>query len=108
MWQNIAVVLQSSGPPPRPGDWTKERSNNPPLNAVEISQDVILEPADNNRLANLCGQFDEHLRQIDNDVLINISTMKMAIRGRIVWRDDPDAGISLMWNTARKAPGPRF
>ena len=27
--------------------------------------DVILEPADNQRLANLCGQFDEHLRQIE-------------------------------------------
>ena len=24
-----------------------------------------LQPADNERLANLCGQFDEHLRQID-------------------------------------------
>ena len=74
MWQNIAVVLQSSGPPPRPGDWTKERSNNPPLNAVEISQDVILEPADNNRLANLCGQFDEHLRQIERRLNVEIAS----------------------------------
>jgi phosphate starvation-inducible PhoH-like protein len=30
-----------------------------------MSRDVILEPADNNRLANLCGQFDEHLRQVE-------------------------------------------
>ena len=35
------------------------------MNAVQISRDVVLEPADNNRLANLCGQFDEHLRQIE-------------------------------------------
>jgi len=27
--------------------------------------DLTLEPADNQRLANLCGQFDEHLRQIE-------------------------------------------
>jgi phosphate starvation-inducible PhoH-like protein len=26
---------------------------------------IVLEPADNIRLANLCGQFDEHLRQIE-------------------------------------------
>jgi len=44
------------------------------LNAVEISQDVILEPADNNRLANLCGQFDEHLRQIERRLNVNISS----------------------------------
>ena len=29
------------------------------------SQDLTLEPADNARLANLCGQLDEHLRQIE-------------------------------------------
>ena len=29
------------------------------------SVDLILEPEDNERLANLCGQFDEHLRQIE-------------------------------------------
>ena len=44
------------------------------MNAVEISQDVILEPADNNRLANLCGQFDEHLRQIERRLNVNISS----------------------------------
>ncbi|MDH4107566.1 MAG: PhoH family protein [Gammaproteobacteria bacterium] len=44
------------------------------MNAVQISQDVILEPADNNRLANLCGQFDEHLRQIERRLNVNISS----------------------------------
>jgi len=44
------------------------------LNAVQISQDIILEPADNNRLANLCGQFDEHLRQIERRLNVNISS----------------------------------
>jgi len=44
------------------------------LNAVQISQDVVLEPADNNRLANLCGQFDEHLRQIERRLNVEIAS----------------------------------
>ena len=36
------------------------------MNATHVSRDIVLEPADNSRLANLCGQFDEHLRQIDS------------------------------------------
>jgi phosphate starvation-inducible PhoH-like protein len=35
------------------------------LNETADSLDITLEPADNTRLANLCGQFDEHLRQIE-------------------------------------------
>lgn len=44
------------------------------MNAVQISQDIVLEPADNNRLANLCGQFDEHLRQIERRLNIQIAS----------------------------------
>jgi len=44
------------------------------LNAVNVSQDIVLEPADNNRLANLCGQFDEHLRQIERRLKVEISS----------------------------------
>lgn len=32
-----------------------------------------LEPADNERLANLCGQFDEHLRQIERGLGVEIN-----------------------------------
>ncbi len=41
---------------------------------MHISRDVILEPADNNRLANLCGQFDEHLRQIERRLNVEIAS----------------------------------
>jgi phosphate starvation-inducible protein PhoH and related proteins len=34
------------------------------LEATHV-RDLVLEPADNQRLANLCGQFDEHLKQIE-------------------------------------------
>jgi phosphate starvation-inducible PhoH-like protein len=44
------------------------------LNAVQISRDIVLEPADNSRLANLCGQFDEHLRQIERRLNIDIAS----------------------------------
>jgi phosphate starvation-inducible PhoH-like protein len=44
------------------------------LNAVQISRDVVLEPADNTRLANLCGQFDEHLRQIERRLDVEIAS----------------------------------
>ena len=44
------------------------------MNAIQISRDVVLEPADNNRLANLCGQFDEHLRQIERRLDVEISS----------------------------------
>jgi phosphate starvation-inducible PhoH-like protein len=44
------------------------------LNAIQISRDIVLEPADNNRLANLCGQFDEHLRQIERRLDVEISS----------------------------------
>lgn len=32
---------------------------------ANLVRDLVLEPADNQRLANLCGQFDEHLKQIE-------------------------------------------
>ncbi|MFO7604463.1 MAG: PhoH family protein [Gammaproteobacteria bacterium] len=35
--------------------------------------EVILEPADNQRLANLCGQFDEHLRQIERRLGVEVN-----------------------------------
>ncbi|HSG59690.1 MAG TPA: PhoH family protein [Woeseiaceae bacterium] len=44
------------------------------MNAIQISRDVVLEPADNTRLANLCGQFDEHLRQIERRLDVEISS----------------------------------
>ena len=32
-----------------------------------------ISPADNDRLANLCGQFDEHLKQIEQRLDVQIS-----------------------------------
>ena len=44
------------------------------MNASEISRDIVLEPADNSRLANLCGQFDEHIRQIERRLNVEIAS----------------------------------
>lgn len=37
------------------------------------TEEVLLEPVDNQVLANLCGQFDEHLRQIEQRLGVHIS-----------------------------------
>ncbi|HEV2333796.1 MAG TPA: PhoH family protein, partial [Gammaproteobacteria bacterium] len=37
------------------------------------STDFVLEPADNARLANLCGQFDEHLRHLEQRLGVEIN-----------------------------------
>ncbi len=44
------------------------------MNASQISRDVVLDPPDNDRLANLCGQFDEHLRQIEQRLNVEIAS----------------------------------
>jgi len=38
-----------------------------------ISQEISLSPADNDRLANFCGQFDAHLRQIESRLQVEIA-----------------------------------
>jgi len=43
------------------------------LNTILQSTSIILEPADNRRLANLCGQFDEHIRQIEKRLGVEIN-----------------------------------
>jgi len=42
-------------------------------NDAPASVDFILEPLDNTRLANLCGQFDEHLRQLEQRLGVEIN-----------------------------------
>lgn len=43
------------------------------MNDTAESLDISLEPADNERLANLCGQLDEHLRQIERRLGVEIN-----------------------------------
>ncbi len=42
------------------------------MSAVPAAHEIVLEPADNAQLANLCGQFDEHLRQIEKRLGVHI------------------------------------
>ncbi len=52
-------------------------------NIANITNDFTLKPSDNKRLANLCGKFDEHLRQLEKrfDVTINNRGHKFRIVG---------------------------
>ncbi len=43
------------------------------MNAAIETREFLLEPANNKVLANLCGQFDEHLRQIEERLGVRIS-----------------------------------
>jgi phosphate starvation-inducible PhoH-like protein len=43
------------------------------MTQAPTQRDFALEPADNSRLANLCGPFDEHLRQIELRLGVEIS-----------------------------------
>ena len=44
-----------------------------PAEETPATADFLLEPADNARLANLCGQFDEHLRHLEQRLGIEIN-----------------------------------
>jgi phosphate starvation-inducible PhoH-like protein len=48
-------------------------SPKPELQQHPDFEDLMLEPADNERLANLCGQLDEHLRQIERRLGVEIN-----------------------------------
>jgi phosphate starvation-inducible PhoH-like protein len=43
------------------------------LDPEPASVNLTLQPADNQRLASLCGQFDEHLRQLERRLQVEIS-----------------------------------
>ena len=44
------------------------------MNADALSVDIALEPADNERLAELCGQMDAHLRQLEQRLGVEINS----------------------------------
>ena len=44
------------------------------------SLDLVLEPEDNERLRNVCGEFDEHLRQVERRLGIEISNRGNSFR----------------------------
>mgnify|MGYP001812403413 FL=1 len=44
------------------------------MNADTLSVDISLEPADNERLAELCGQLDAHLRQLEQRLGVEINS----------------------------------
>lgn len=43
------------------------------MNHSKFSQALLLEPADNERLSNFCGEFDNHLRQIEQRLTVEIA-----------------------------------
>ncbi len=44
-----------------------------PNGDIALATDLVLDSSDNERLANLCGQFDEHLRQLERRLGVEIN-----------------------------------
>jgi len=76
------------------------------LSAYLQSCDIVLEPADNQRLANLCGQFDEHLRQVERSLGVEINNRGNIFRVIGDARPVQTAGRLLknLYDETRKAP----
>ena len=47
---------------------------NKPADTAAVAATITLEPFDNERLANLCGQFDQHLRMLERRLGIEIAS----------------------------------
>ncbi len=62
------------------------------MNGQSTSSDFLLEPADNQRLANLCGQFDEHLRQMEQRLGVEINNRGNLFR--IIGDDDAPVKVT--------------
>ena len=60
------------------------------MDSISQAAELILEPQDNERLANLCGQFDEHLRQVERSLGVEIKN-----RGNNFWLHGDDRSKQL-------------
>jgi phosphate starvation-inducible PhoH-like protein len=76
------------------------------LDPEPASVTLTLEPADNQRLASLCGQFDEHLRQLERRLHVEISN-----RGNQFQIEGPDSAPQMagqvlqhLYDATREAP----
>lgn len=62
------------------------------MNGQSTSSDFLLEPVDNQRLANLCGKFDEHLRQMEQRLGVEINNRGNLFR--IIGDDDEPVKVA--------------
>ena len=71
--------------------------------ASETGEDLVFEPAENQRLASLCGPLDEHLQQME--VRLGVSILRRGNRFRIVGANAAPAARVLEGLYARSAAG---
>ncbi|MYH34831.1 MAG: PhoH family protein [Gammaproteobacteria bacterium] len=72
------------------------------MNSQAHTREVVLRPADNGALANLCGEFDRHLRQIEQGLDVRISSRgnRFRVRGS---KDAISAGAMALTELYRMA-----
>lgn len=73
------------------------------MNEHPDSVDFLLEPDDNLRLANLCGQFDEHLRQVESRLGVEINNR--GNRFRVIGEANALVGAERVLRSLYKAAG---
>jgi phosphate starvation-inducible PhoH-like protein len=73
------------------------------LDANHQCQDLLLEPADNQRLANLCGQLDEHLRQIERRLGVEINNRGNQFR--VIGKQEAVTAATAMLETLYRSNG---
>ncbi len=68
------------------------------------TRDITLEPVDNERLANLCGRLDEHLRQIEKrlDVEIHSRGNRFQVRGAVAEADTAAHVLRELYDATRE------
>jgi phosphate starvation-inducible PhoH-like protein len=76
------------------------------LDPEPASVTLTLEPADNQRLASLCGQFDEHLRQLERRLHVEISNRgnQFQIDGQASARQLAGEVLQHLYDATRDAP----
>jgi phosphate starvation-inducible PhoH-like protein len=77
-----------------------------PTEETSCRHDLLLEPFDNQRLANLCGQLDEHLRQIEKrlGIAINNRGNRFQLIGKPQAVATATAVLEALYRTAETEP----
>ncbi|MCC6302941.1 MAG: PhoH family protein [Gammaproteobacteria bacterium] len=77
-----------------------------PVDPHPQSSDLVLEPADNQRLADLCGQLDEHIKQIERGLGVEIGNRgnRFRITGPAASAQAASRLLKQLYDETAKAP----
>jgi phosphate starvation-inducible protein PhoH and related proteins len=76
------------------------------MSSVPMTRDLLLDPADNVRLVELCGPLDEHLRQIESRLSVEVRRRgnRFHLVGLPPAIDRAEAVLRDLYNRAQREP----